>query len=260
MSIQSDQSPVTSTFTSPKPKKNASKNSSPPCQKKLKSTLDPENDTSSNILQNVPRNPYPSQTVPRKKQLLKRLKVSEAELAAAPNITSILKENKFGVRRALEAMRFSDEPLILAFLSQYDVLSERDRQELSIEAIALAAKLNIRHLWGEMQLAIRQYSASSVLTIAANSHPEIVKRRIIYAKTPGGYRDRDKLDEMLGAIKPGQGSTFIGKYFAATTKEMPEDDSEPEKVVDDIEAIFPECSVMQERVQPMRQKVLEAGK
>jgi hypothetical protein len=81
----------------------------------------------------------------------------------------------------------------------------------------------------------------------------------MYAKTPGGYRDRDKLDEMLGAIKPGQGSTFIGKYFAASTKEMPEDD-EPEKIVDDLEYMFPDSSIMQERVQPMRQKVLEAGK
>ena len=197
--------------------------------------------------------------MPRKEYLLKRLKVSEEALAAAPNITGILKETRGGIKMALEAMRFSDEPLILAFLSQYEALGPRDREALPIEAIALAAGLNIRHLWGEMQLAIRQHSASSVLTLAANSHPEIVKKRIEFAQTKEGYRDRDKLDEMLGAIKPGQGSTFIGKFYAATTKEMPEDD-EPEKTVDDLEFMFPDSSIMQERVQPMRQKLLEARK
>lgn len=157
-------------------------------------------------------------------------------------------------------MRFSDEPLIMAFLSKWDTLDERSQQALSIEAVALAADINVRHLWGEMQLAIRQHSASSVMTIAAAAHPSITKKRVEFAQTLGGFRDRDKLDEMLGAIKPAQGSTFIGKFFAATTKAMPEDEEQAEEIVDDLEYMFPDASKMQERIQPLRQKVLEARK
>jgi hypothetical protein len=154
-------------------------------------------------------------------------------------------------------MRFADDSeLIEEFFVKYDSLPDADRRNVRIEEVALSIGQNIRHLWGEIQLAIRQYSASSVLTIAADAHPEITKKRIEFAKTPGGFRDRDKLDEILGAIKPAQGSTFINKYFSGTAK-MPEDEVEPEQVADDIDAIFPDCSILQERIQPVRQKVLE---
>jgi hypothetical protein len=155
-------------------------------------------------------------------------------------------------------MRFSDDPLIITFLEKYDSLGERDLQSLPLQAVALSAGLNVKHLWGEMMLAIREHSVSSVKIIAVSAHPQITKSRVEFAQTPGGFRDRDALDEMLGALKPSAGNTFIGKFFAATTKEMPENEEQASEMVDDLEFMFPDSSVMQEKVQPMRQKVLEA--
>lgn len=209
-------------------------------------------------LSKVPKNPPPSLAVPRKEYLLKRLKVSAADLAAAPDIDSILKEIPRGKKLALKAMRFSDDPMSKAFMEKYDSLGERDLQSLPFQAIALAAGLDVKHLWGEMMLAIREHSVNAVKIIAVAAHPVITKKRVEFAKTPGGFRDRDKLDEMLGAIKSPAGSTFINKFFAATNNPMPEDEEQASEIVDDLEYMFPDSSVMQEKVQPMRQKVLEA--
>jgi hypothetical protein len=259
MSIPSPESLPTSTCSSPQVKKNASSSSYPPRRKKSKSTSVPEKEVSS-TLHKVPTDPPPSLAVTRKKYLLKRLKVSEEDLAKAPDINQFLKDSKVTIPNAIQAMRFAISPLIPIFLELWDSLGDRDLQALPFQALALSLEMDPRHLLGELVVAIRQYSANEVLTIAAKSHPTLTRKRIQFAKMPQGYRDRDRLDEILGAIKPSAGSTFIGKYFAGTNKPMPDDDTEPEKPVDDLEFIFPDSSLMQERVQPMRQKVLEAGK
>lgn len=194
----------------------------------------------------------------RKNSPLTRLGVSLDEYLAAPKISHILREIQGGKSKALKAMRFADSELIRTFLEKYDSISPRDREKLSFEAIALAAKVNVRHLWGEIMLAMREHSVNSVKLIAVASHPDITKARVLYAQTPGGYRDRDKLDEMLGAIKPANGNTFIGRaFFAGGAREESED--EPEETSEDLEYVFPDASAMQEKVHPMRQKLL-AGK
>lgn len=195
----------------------------------------------------------------RKNDALRRLKVSLSDLASAPDITSVLKQARGGKKLALKCLRFSEDPLAKAFLEKYDSIPDRDREELTLEAICVAANINPKQLLGEMMLAIREHSVSSVKMIAIAAHPSITKKRVQFALQPGGFRDRDKLDEMLGAIKPSTGSTFINKFFAATTKEMPEDEEvAEEQTTDDLDYLFPDASIMQEKVQPMRQKVLEA--
>ena len=135
---------------------------------------------------------------------LTRIGVSLAEYQAAPKISPILREIRGGKSKALRAMRFSASPLIKSFLEKYDSIPPRDRERLSIEAIALAAKIEIPHLWGEIMLAMREHSVSAVKVIAVAAHADVMKKRVEFAQLPGGYRDRDKLDEMLGAIKPAE--------------------------------------------------------
>lgn len=202
---------------------------------------------------------------PRKVEALRRIKVTPDQLASAPNITDILKETKGGITLALRAMRFSSSELIISFLEKYDSVPERDREELSIEAIALSAGINIQHLWGEMMLAIREHSVSSVKVIALAAHPEVIAKRVEYAKTPGGYRDRDALDTMLGALpKPG-GATFIDKIFVTRpnaekqASDEEEEEQQVEATVDDLDYIFPDASEVQEQVQKIKQKMLPSG-
>lgn len=130
---------------------------------------------------------------------------------------------------------------------------------MSIEAVALAAKVDIPALLGEILLAMREQSVNTVKLIAIASHPETILKRVEYAKTPGGYRDRDALDTMLGALPSPKGPTFINKFFAGGQQDDAEPKEAPEELVEDVDFVFPDVSVMQEKVQPMRQKMLKAG-
>jgi hypothetical protein len=207
---------------------------------------------SDRILLKVPN----GKTRQRKNEALARLGVKPEDLANCPQITPILKEVRGGLSLAIKAMRFSeDDEFIGPFLDKYDSIPARDRENLSFEAIALAAGLNIKHLFGEITLAMREHEVSAVKVIAMAAHPEVMKARVEYALTPGGYRDRDKLDEILGALKPSAGPTFIGKAFFSSNKEEPDDDPNKE-MVDDEDFCFPDCELIQETVQPLRQRQL----
>ena len=162
------------------------------------------------------------------------------------------------ILEAIRSMRFASSPLIVSFLHKYDRIPDEDRDRVPLEAIALAAKIDVRHFWGELMLAIRERSVSAVKAITIASHPAVMKKRIEFAMTPGGTRDRDALDTMLGALPSPKGPTFINKVF--TTKDADETKQEVEEFVDDLDFMFPNAEVMQEKVTPMRQRLLDEGK
>lgn len=157
-------------------------------------------------------------------------------------------------------MRFSDHPLIQSFLERYDRIPEGDQDRVPIEAVALSAGIDVRHLWGEIMLAMREQSVSQVKLIAVAAHPQVTRSRVRFSKQLQGHRDRDALDIMLGAIASPKGPTFINKFFAGGVKEEDGDGGKPEAYEGDVDAVFPDVSKMQDRVQPMRQRVLEAVK
>jgi len=169
-----------------------------------------------------------------------------------------LKETNGGKSLAIKAMRFSEAPLVQEFLAKYDSIPERDRKSLTFAAIALAAKLNVRHLWGEMMLAIREQSVSHVKLIAVAAHPLVTRSRVKFAQEVGGYRDRDALDTMLGALPKGAGISIMNKIFTGSEEKSEEEDTSTiQELTDDVDLVFPDVSKMQERVQPMRQRLLE---
>ena len=184
---------------------------------------------------------------------LSRIGVSLEQYKAAPKISPILREIRGGKSKALRAMRFSESPVIKSFLKKYDSIAPRDREKLSFEAVALAAQINIPELLGEIMFAMREHEVNSVKFIAMAEHAEVVKKRVEYAKLPGGYRDRDKLDEMLGAIKPASGNTFIGRAFFGGKQE---ESDEQEESVGDLDYAFPDASAMQDRMSPSKLKAL----
>ena len=208
-------------------------------------------------LAKVPNGPEPN---PRKADALARLGVTEEQLKIAPNLDPILKDTCGGKTRAIDAMRFSDQPLVEQFLAKYDSIPDRDRKSLTFTAIALAAEINVRHLLGEMLLAIREHSVSRVKFIAITAHPDVTRSRVKFAQEVGGFRDRDALDTMLGALPKGTGISIMNKIFTGTEEKPPEEAEESapiQELEDDVDIVFPDVSKMEDRVQPMRQRLLE---
>lgn len=208
--------------------------------------------------------------LPRDVQAMKRLGVDPSKIGRLPPINKLLKEqSKSGISGAIEAMRLSDGEDSVKFLEKYDSITERDRECLSIEIIAVAAGVNPRALLGEILLAAREYSVLKFKIQALEAHPDILEKRIEYAKLPGGYRDRDALDTILGAL-PRSKTTFIDKFYASsesqggdTTSESDQENTpapiiETEAMVEDENYLFPDSEVMQDKVLNAKQKLLEA--
>lgn len=228
--------------------------------------LDQENASSSSPI-NLDRVPnYPLRD--RKAESLKRLKVPLSKIRQLPPINKILKETKGGISAAIEAMRFSDGELSSTFLEKWDSLSEWDQESIEIEIVAFACGINPVHLLGEIQMAMREYSVIQVKLLAVEGHPEVMRKSIEFAQTPGGVQDRKQIHEMLGALSSPKGPMFIKNFFAGNLpdEEKEKDDDEEttaktpaEEMVSDENFVFPDSELMQERIQPMRQKLL-AGK
>jgi hypothetical protein len=199
----------------------------------------------------------------RKLAALSRIKVRPSQLEDAAPITEILKDVTKGIPLAFKAMRSSQSPIIRKFLHKWNRISEKDRIGLPLEAVAIAAKIDTSTLLGEIMLAMREHSVNLVKIVAVASHPDVMKKTVESALGDKGYQDRELIHNMLGASSKQQGTTFINKFFAGrqTDPDQPEDavPVAQAEMVDDLEFIFPSSSNMQERIQPVRNRLL-AGK
>ena len=200
-------------------------------------------------------------------QALKRLKVKSETLLAAPQITPLLKTSvKGGLKTALDAMRFAtDDQDISSFLKIYDKVPVGDRDRLPWEAIAIAAKVNPKHLLGAIQLAIQTHCWNRSRFIAISNHPDVTEKRVKYAKMAGGEKDRTALDIALGVLQSPKGPTFIGKQVAVFGGGGKAKEEDEEKTVDaeytsndGFDNLFPSPNEIQERLVPIRQRLLEA--
>jgi hypothetical protein len=211
--------------------------------------------------------PVPSPIVDRKVEALRRLRVKSEELEKVPQISPTLSQAEGGLPRVLDAMRFaSQDEVISAFLKKYDSIPSGDREVLPWEAIAISAGVNMSHLLGSAMLALTQHAANISRIIAVTNHPSITKKRVEYGLLPSGEKDRYALDVMVGAMPSAKGPTFIGKaVFGAPggSSKDKDDDDEPSDATavfgmdDDLDKLFPSPSAMQDKLVPIRQRLLD---
>jgi hypothetical protein len=248
-------------------------NGSPKNSEEKKSLSESESESSLNGKGNNSL-PVPKLTdsVDRKAEAIRRLKLKPGVLEKAPPLHNLLKETiKGGLKTAITAMRFAaDDEVIADFLSKYDSIPVGDRAYLPWEAIGISAGVDLKHLLGSVQLAVVNYCGNKSKMIAVTNHPAIVKARVGFGKElVGAERDRTALDMMVGALPSPKGPTFIGKaIFGSGNKGQDDDDDGPKQVTatpvfdadSDLDQLFPPCNAMQERLVPIRQKMLTEGK
>ena len=99
-----------------------------------------------------------------------------------------------------------------------------------------------------------------------SNHPKVMQKRVEYALIAGGEKDRTALDIMVGSQQSAKGPTFIGKAIfggGESSKKDDEDDDESDsqpalKTKDEqIDALFPSLMSVQEKLVPIRQRLLE---
>jgi hypothetical protein len=204
--------------------------------------------------------------VKRAADALRRLHVKQDDLDAAPRITPLLKNADGGMKRVYNAMRFAGDEVIRAFLAKYDSIPEGDRERLPMEAVALAAGLDINSLLGSVMLALQAQAVNTVKIIAMTHHPEITRARVRYGLMPSGEKDRTALDTAMGFLPSPKGPTFIGKAIFGSGRNVMDQqggDDEEEPMVNndnvDLDRLFPPATLMQEKLIPVRQKMLPEG-
>jgi len=145
------------------------------------------------------------------KATLAKLNVTEQQIQQQPRLTEIMREAHGGLEAVTRAMRLSYDPVVEAFLREYDAAHQNDREIVPWEAWAIRAGVDVRLLIGAIVVALRDQSVTMVKVIATSFHPQTVKARINSAMYPGkeGVRDRDALDQALKFLPTSKGSTFI---------------------------------------------------
>jgi hypothetical protein len=200
---------------------------------------------------------------------MRKLGVTQSELAAVDKIEPIFKNAQGGLKAVLEAMRFySEDETIAAFLKKLESIPERDRPLLRWEAIALAAGVSTKVLAGSILLAMQAASATTVKVIAFSGHPKLMEARVKYGQLPSGEKDRWAVDTALGFLPTTKGPTFIGRAIfggsGSNLGSVPKgdddsEDSSPSPSMDtdkEYDELFPSPGEIQERLVPIRQKML----
>jgi hypothetical protein len=196
---------------------------------------------------------------------LQRLHVSEEAVAAAPQITPLLKQADGGLKQVIGAMRMAQDEVISAFFRKYDSIPVGDRERVPFEAIALAAGVDINHLLGSIMLALQAQAVNTVKIIAMTSHPKITAARVKYGLKPSGERDRTALDTAMGFLPSPKAPTFIGKaIFGSGKNAMNEQGAgngdEDDEITTaegndlDLDRLFPPANLMQEKLARIRNR------
>lgn len=224
---------------------------------------------SSSLSKSAEKIPVPKFREPqdRRKAALKRLRVKVEDLDRAPQITSLLKTADGGLKAVLKAMRFSvQNETLRQFLTVYDSIPVGDRERLPWEAIVLSAELEFDTFYGAASLAVANFSANQSKLILTSSHPKIAKARIKFGLLPSGEKDRTAIDTMVGALPSPKGLTVIGKAFIGGAPDSGQEiDGKADvedgvfDINDDLDKVFPSVKAMQDRLVPIRQRMLEDG-
>jgi hypothetical protein len=207
---------------------------------------------------------------------LARIGVSVEALNAAPQITPLLKRADGGMPQVINAMRLAVQDAVIGpFLRRYDSIPASDRKHLPLEAVAVAASIDATSLLGATMLALERQAQCEVRILAVTSHAKITKARVRYGELPGGHRDRQALDQVVGLLPNPQGPTFIGKAIFGSGRDAmdqqkhqrryhedgPDDDESEDEVPIferdiDLDKLFPPANIMQERLVAIRQRTL----
>jgi hypothetical protein len=126
--------------------------------------------------------------------------------------------------------------------------------------VAILANLNFRQLTGSIIFALQTDSVSAVKVIALAGHPSVTEKTIEYAKMASGEKDRMMIHQALGFLPSPKGPTFIGKAVFSSNDGLAKTDASegPETFDkdDDIDELFPPATKIQERLVPIRQRLL----
>lgn len=195
-------------------------------------------------------------------QALWRLGVDALELKRAPDITAMLRKVIGPTKKIIGTLRFSTDPIAIAFLEVYDSIPEDDLERLPLEAICLKAEINPMTLFGTIIFAARNVRSQESALRAIVTHPDVVTATIKTAKIIGKAGDaaRTALHTAVGFLPTKQGQNINVNLLGGAAQYTREEDDEEDDDNEAFAVAFPSISGNLENWGENRRKLLESGK
>ena len=149
-------------------------------------------------------------------------------------VTPQLAQAEGGLPQVLEALRASDDPDAVAFIAQYDSVSEDDLRRVSWEEISMSAGVEPKRLLEISVSALFEQQQTVASIIAATAHPLVVRKTVQMALTDGGKRDREMLHLAQGFLPTPKGSTVINRVQIANMNGKAAAEEAPLQIADDL--------------------------
>ena len=158
----------------------------------------------------------------------------------------------------------TEDQEISAFLKAYSKIPIGARPKVPWEAISLAAKVNPKHLYGAIRVAIENHCWNRSRLIAISNHPDVMGKRVEFAKMAGGEKDRMAMDIYNGFLASPKGATInVNQQIASLSGSRKNEDeaSDPKTIVyegtDVEERLFGGDDILDNKMIKVRQRQLE---
>jgi hypothetical protein len=149
------------------------------------------------------------------KKFLIRYKVKFRDYEICPKISDIIRECIGGRIQAYETLKFSSHPSAKTLLEFSQKINVASLMAIPIEAVILAAGVEVHVIAGALVMAARDESKMKAALITMREHPEVVKMtaEVARMKTPHASKDREMMHKAVGWLPSPKGSSVNVNVF-----------------------------------------------
>lgn len=206
--------------------------------------------------------PKPQSELPRSEEniykFLAKHKISRRAYDLCPKISDILSRAIGGRHRAIETLKFSQNPDARKLLEFCQRLKWNTQEVIPIEALCLAAGVDVTMIAGALVLAARDVSRMESALITMREHPEIVQATAEFGKAnPLASKDREMLHKAVGYLPSPKGSSINLNFGPGV---VPDDDDESGDGAPSLDDVFGADPMEIENWGNARSHLLEAPK
>jgi hypothetical protein len=121
----------------------------------------------------------------------------EVDARPSTNLSRLLRKAGLG-KTGIEFLKFSNDDQARRILDLYHALSATERKAITIDYLAMAAGVDIHHVWGMIQEGLSRVAEAETVLVACINASDITHKAVEYALTPDGYADRELIMRILG--------------------------------------------------------------
>jgi hypothetical protein len=135
--------------------------------------------------------------------------IAESTWKDSPEITPIIWRTMGNQLKAMETLRFSEDPDVIKLLKVYYAMTKDEQERLPLEIPCLAAKVSPWHILGHLVTAYKDVSRMESALILIGENPEILRASAAFGKAlPNNVKDREMILKATGTLPSPAGPSI----------------------------------------------------